>query len=75
MTSRLLDIRVQLAILANRQTRLDNPLLEARINRIKLALDTATLREEEPHAGNSAAELDLVGLHSLRQLGASKLLT
>ena len=39
VSDRLLDIRVQLAMLANRQTRLDNPMLEARIKRIKLVLD------------------------------------
>lgn len=42
VSDRLLDIRVQLAMLANRQTRLDNPMLEARIKRIKLVLDGAT---------------------------------
>lgn len=39
VSDQLLDIRVQLAMLANRQTRLDNPMLEARIKRIKLVLD------------------------------------
>lgn len=49
----LLDMRVQLAMLSNRQVRLDNPMLAARIS--KLSADVNAFCSEQPVSGSAGA--------------------
>lgn len=59
MSDRLLDLRVHIAILANRQTRLDNPMLEARIKRIKTTLDQAVASGDGDGDGGGGGEQEV----------------